>query len=187
MGLLFPFLHAGFLEAIAIRKPEGLPVAVPLGHRDYAGTERHCRYADDKQREQNRRMTRQCAHKLSLNNASAYRKYVESTPTQTCRACEMCNPAEKKQTNKNIAQPSRCKKQYMSWTWFQLSEADRGRVHESTKHPSSVPRISARAVGTHYKTKSTNGEIEPPARSQQDSNDDESEQYFYRKLLSEVR
>ena len=34
----------------------------------------------------------------------------------------------------------------------------------------------------------TNGEIEPPAPSHQDSNDDESEQYvFYRKLLSEVR
>ena len=33
----------------------------------------------------------------------------------------------------------------------------------------------------------TNGEIKPPARSQQDSTDDESEQYFYRKLLSEVR
>ena len=33
----------------------------------------------------------------------------------------------------------------------------------------------------------TNGDREPPARSQQDSNDNESEQYFYRKLLSEVR
>ena len=33
----------------------------------------------------------------------------------------------------------------------------------------------------------TNGEIEPPTRSHQDSNDDEGQQYFYRKLLSEVR
>ena len=33
----------------------------------------------------------------------------------------------------------------------------------------------------------TNGEVEPPARSQQDSNDDESEQYFYRKLIQLLR
>ena len=32
----------------------------------------------------------------------------------------------------------------------------------------------------------TNGEIEPRTRSHQDSNDDEGEHYFYRKLLSEV-
>ena len=36
-----------------------------------------------------------CVTKLSLNNASVYRKYVESIPTQTCRACEVCNHQSK--------------------------------------------------------------------------------------------
>ena len=37
MGLLFPFFHISFLEALAIRDQKGLPVAKPSDHRHYTG------------------------------------------------------------------------------------------------------------------------------------------------------
>ena len=52
-------------------------------------------------------------------------------------------------------------------------------VNKKQHKPSSASKLR---IHNH-----TNGEIQPPARYQQDSNDNESEQYFYRKLLSEVR
>ena len=74
-----------------------------------------------------------CVIRLSLNNASVSRKYVKSILTQTCSACELCNLVEK--TNKSIAQPSRCNSQYMSWTWFQISEARPSYSSEARRTP----------------------------------------------------
>ena len=61
---------------------------------------------------------------------------------------------------KRKAQSSKCKLQHMSLTLFQIREAGGGVVHEITKRPSDVPRISARVSGTHHKARKRKNEKE---------------------------
>ena len=153
MGLLFPFFHIGFLETVTIR--DALPMAIPSGHRHYAG-QKKSRCCHTKSKQETKQITGNvcaCVTKLSLNNASFHKKYRESITTLTCGACDTCKQGGKGEPNHQRVSNTTCLghdfkswKQEVEWS----TRAPRGLKIQMV---SDVPRASARVVGTHQKVR----------------------------------